>query len=51
MSIDEYPQRENKMDSPSFEGFHAQLDYKLTNGNKNSNTANTRIVYKVRVQK
>ena len=23
------------MDSPSFEGFHAQLDYKLTNGNKN----------------
>ena len=23
------------MDSPSFEGFHAQLDCKLTNGNKN----------------
>ena len=35
MSRDENPQRENEMDSPSFEGFHAQLDCKLTNGNKN----------------
>ena len=32
---DENPQRENEMDSRNFEGFHAQLDYKLTNGNKN----------------
>ena len=23
------------MGSPSFEGFHTQLDYKLTQGNKN----------------
>ena len=30
MSGDESPQRENEMDSPSFEGFHAQLDCKLT---------------------
>ena len=35
MNRDENPQRENEMDSPSFEGFHAQLDCKLTNGNKN----------------
>ena len=35
VSRDENPQRENEMDSPSFEGFHAQLDCKLTNGNKN----------------
>ena len=35
------------MDSPSFEGFRAQLDCKLTYSNKKSNTANTRIVYKV----
>ena len=34
MSRDENPQRENEMDSPRFEGFHAQLDCKLTNGNK-----------------
>ena len=27
---DENLQRENEMDSPSFEGFHAQLDCKLT---------------------
>ena len=39
------------MDSPSFEGFHARLDCNLTNGKKKSNTANTRIVYKVQVQK
>ena len=35
MSRDENPQRENEMDSPSFQGFHAQLDCKLTDGNKN----------------
>ena len=35
VSRDENPQRENEMDSPSFEGFHSQLDCKLTNGNKN----------------
>ena len=28
-------QRENEIDSRSFEGFHVQLDYKLTNGNIN----------------
>ena len=37
------------MESPRFEGFHAQLDCKLTNGNKNK-TQLTRIVFKVRVQ-
>ena len=31
----ENPQRENKIDSPSLKGFHAQLDCKLTYGNKN----------------
>ena len=51
VSRDENPQRENEMDSPSFEGFHSQLDCKLTNGKKKSNTANTGIVYKVRIQK
>ena len=35
MSIDENPQRVNEMDTPSLEGFHAQLDWKLTKGNKN----------------
>ena len=35
------------MYSPSFEGFHAQLDCKLTYGEKKSNTANTRKVYKL----
>ena len=34
MSRDENPQRENEMDIPSFEGYHAQLDCKFTNGNK-----------------
>ena len=32
---DENPQRENKIESPSFKGFDAQLDCKLTHGNKN----------------
>ena len=32
---DENLQRENEMDSPGFEGFHAQLDCKLTDGDKN----------------
>ena len=35
VSRDENPQREKEMDSPSFKGFHAQLDCKLTSGNKN----------------
>ena len=34
------------MDSPSFRGFHAWLDGKLMNGNKNK-TANTCIGFKV----
>ena len=34
MSRDENPQRENKTDSSSFEGFFAQLDCRLTYGNK-----------------
>ena len=29
------PQRENEMDSLSFEDFHAQLDCKFTHGNRN----------------
>ena len=29
------PQRENEMDSLSFEDFHAQLDRKFTHGNRN----------------
>ena len=29
VSRDKIPQRENEMDSPSFEGFHAQADFKL----------------------
>ena len=28
-------QRQNEMDGPNIEGFHAQLDCKLTYGNKN----------------
>ena len=43
MSIDENPQRENEMDSPSFEAFHVQLYCQLVYGNKNQ-TAYTRIV-------
>ena len=35
VSKDENPERGNEMDSPSFEGFHAQLDCKMTKGNKN----------------
>ena len=44
MSKDENPQRENEMDSPSFEAFHVQLYCQLEYGNKNQ-TAHTRIVY------
>ena len=32
MNRDENPQRKNEMDSPSFEGFNAQFDCKLTRG-------------------
>ena len=35
VSRDENPQRGNEMDSPSFEGFHAQFDRKLMYDNKN----------------
>ena len=35
MNRDENPRRENKIESPSFKGFDAQLDCKLTHGNKN----------------
>ena len=35
VSRDENSQRGNEMDRPSLEGFHAQLDFKLTKGNKN----------------
>ena len=31
---DENPKRENEMDCPSLEGFHAQLHWKFTNGYK-----------------
>ena len=35
MSRDGNTQRENEMDSPRIEGFHVQLDCKLTWSNKN----------------
>ena len=35
VSRSENSSRENEMDSPSFEGFHAQLNCKFTYGNKN----------------
>ena len=35
VSRDENPHRENVIDSPSFEGFFAQLDCRLTFGSKN----------------
>ena len=35
VSRDENPQGENEMDSPSFRGFHAQLDGKLMYGDEN----------------
>ena len=44
MSREENIQRENEIDSASFEGFHTQLDCKLTYGNKNQ-TQLTRVVY------
>ena len=33
------------MDSPNFEGFHAQLDCIFTYGSKNKKKTDTRIVY------
>ena len=53
MSRDENPQRVNEMDSPSFEGFHAQLDCKLTYGNQNNFDYQLKLVQhiKFRVQK
>ena len=46
------PQRENKIGSLSFEGFHAKLECKLTcmDGNENQ-TANTHIVFIVSFSK
>ena len=45
------PQRENTMDSQSFEGFYAQLDCQITNGNENQ-TLLTLLKYRLfRVQK
>ena len=46
------PQRENKIGSLSFEGFHAKLECKLTcmDGNENQ-TASTHIVFKVSFSK
>ena len=46
------PQRENKIGSLSFEGFHAKLECKLTcmDGNENQR-ANTRIVFIVSFSK
>ena len=35
MSGAENPQREKEIDSPSFKGFHAQFDCKVTYSNKN----------------
>ena len=51
MSRDENPQRVNEMDSPSFEGFHAQLDCKLTYGNQNQIQLKLVQHIKFRVQK
>ena len=53
VSRDENPQRVNEMDSPSFEGFHAQLDCKLTYGNQNNFDYQLKLVQhiKFRVQK
>ena len=43
MSTDENPQRENEMDTPSFEALHAHI-FKLKDGDKKTNKANTRVV-------
>ena len=51
VSRDENPQRVNEMDSPSFEGFHAQLDCKLTYGNQNQTQLKLVQHIKFRVQK
>ena len=51
MSRDENPQRENEMDSPSFKGFHAQLDCKLTYDNENQTHPTLVYCIKFRVQK
>ena len=36
MSRDENPHRDNELDYSSFDGFNAQLDYKITNVVKHS---------------
>ena len=51
MSRDENPQRVHEKDSPSFEGFHTQLDCKLTYGNQNQTQLKLVQHIKFRVQK
>ena len=51
VSRDENPPRENEVDSPSSGGFHAQLDCKLTYGNKNQTQPALVKYIKFRVQK
>ena len=51
VSRDKNPQRENKMDSLSFTGFHAQLDCKFTYGNKNQTQLALLYYIKFRFQK
>ena len=51
VSRDGNPQRENTMDNQSFQGFYAQLDCQITNGNENQ-TLLTLLQYRLfRVQK
>ena len=51
MSRDENPRREKETDSPRFKGFHAQLNCKLTYGNKNQTLLTLSWYMKFRVQK
>ena len=51
MSRDENPQKVKETDSPSFEGFHTQLDYKRTYGNKNQTQLTLVQCVQFRVQK
>ena len=51
MSGAENPQREKETDSPSFKGFHAQFNCKVTYGNKNQAQLTMLYYVKFRVQK
>ena len=51
VSRDENPQRVNEMDSPSFEGFHTQLDCKLMYYSKSQTRLTLMQCIKFRVQK